>query len=158
VGRGRGDSSGRSVDLAMGEALPVSGGRAGGGTAAFRGGAAAGAGLGSGLAVGSGRCPTAPMVDAASPVHTAGLGLPVVAVAASARRTAVAAARATGATRHGRTRPIEPARYRGVDEGGVIRLRATFNRHSKPGSIRWCSVLGMRTRVLFRRQRCTGAK
>jgi hypothetical protein len=50
------------------------------------------------------------MVDAASPVHTAGLGLPVVAVAASARRTAVAAASATGATRQGLTPFIELVR------------------------------------------------
>jgi hypothetical protein len=41
------------------------------------------------------------MVEAASPVHTAGLGLPVVAVAVRARRTALAAASAIGATRHG---------------------------------------------------------
>ena len=103
----------------------------------MRGGAWGGAGLGCGLGLGSGRCPTAPMVEAASPVQTAGLGLPVVAVAASARRTAVAAASATGATRQGLTLSIELVRYRGVDEGGVIRLRATFSRHSKPGSIRW---------------------
>jgi hypothetical protein len=91
------------VGLAVGGALLVSGGRTGAGTAAFRGGAGGGAGLGCGLGLGSGRCPTAAMVDAASPVQTAGLGLPVVAVAASARRTAVAAASATGATRHGLT-------------------------------------------------------
>jgi uncharacterized membrane protein len=40
------------------------------------------------------------MAAAASPVQTAGLGLPVVAVAASARRIAVAAASRAGATRH----------------------------------------------------------
>jgi hypothetical protein len=47
------------------------------------------------------------MVEAASPVHTAGLGLPVVAVAVRARRTAVAAASANGARRHGLTPLIE---------------------------------------------------
>jgi hypothetical protein len=41
------------------------------------------------------------MVEPAWRVQTAGLGLPVVAVAASARRTAVAAASMTGAIRHG---------------------------------------------------------
>jgi len=46
------------------------------------------------------------MVEAASPVHTAGLGLPVVAVAVRARRMAVAAASARGAKRHGLARLI----------------------------------------------------
>jgi len=47
------------------------------------------------------------MVDAASPVQTAGLGLPVVAVAVSAKRIAVAAASATGAIRNGLIPPID---------------------------------------------------
>jgi len=47
------------------------------------------------------------MVEAASPVHTFGLGLPVVAVAVRASRTAVAAASATGARRHGLTPRID---------------------------------------------------
>jgi len=47
------------------------------------------------------------MLDAASPVQTAGLGLPVLAVAATIRRTAAAAAINAGATRHGLTRPID---------------------------------------------------
>ncbi|HXD82617.1 MAG TPA: hypothetical protein VNU27_13705 [Candidatus Acidoferrum sp.] len=102
MGRGRGDSSGRSVGSALGAALPVAGGCARAGTAALRGGAGGG-GLGGGLGLGSGRCPTAPMVEAASPVHTAGLGLPVVAVAVRASRMAVAPASAKGATRHGLT-------------------------------------------------------
>ena len=52
-------------------------------------------------------CPTAPIVDAASPVQTAGLGLPVVAVAVRARRIAVAAASASGAIRKALTPPID---------------------------------------------------
>jgi hypothetical protein len=77
--------------------------------AALRGGAGAGAGawLGCGLGLASGTCPTAPMVAAASPVHTAGLGLPVVAVAASATRMAVAAPRSAGAIRQGLRPPID---------------------------------------------------
>jgi hypothetical protein len=51
----------------------------------------------------SGVWPTDWMVDAASRVHTMGLGLPVVAVAVSASRTAIAAATRNGATRHGLT-------------------------------------------------------
>jgi hypothetical protein len=47
------------------------------------------------------------MVEAASPVQTAGLGLPVVAVAVSAKRIAVAAASATGAIRSGLIRCID---------------------------------------------------
>jgi uncharacterized membrane protein len=47
------------------------------------------------------------MVEAASPVQTAGLGLPVVAVAVSANRIAVAAASATGAIRNGLIRRID---------------------------------------------------
>ncbi len=65
------------------------------------------AGLGTGLGLGSARCPTAPMVEAASPVQTAGFGLPVVAVAVRARRIAVAAASASGAIRHGLTALID---------------------------------------------------
>jgi hypothetical protein len=56
--------------------------------------------LGEGLGPASVVCATEPMAEAASPVQTAGLGLPVVAVAARARRTAVAAASKKGATRH----------------------------------------------------------
>ncbi|MHB8588895.1 MAG: hypothetical protein ACYDA0_08600 [Candidatus Dormibacteraceae bacterium] len=41
------------------------------------------------------------MVEAAARVQTAGLGLPVAAVAVSAKRMAVAAASRTGAMRHG---------------------------------------------------------
>jgi hypothetical protein len=150
VGQGRGDSSGRSEGSGLGDPFWPSGGGAGAGPAALRGGAGAGgAVLGGGLGLGSATCPTAPMVDAASPVQTAGLGLPVVAVAVSAKRIAVAAASAIGATRSGLIPPIDFDRYRGVEVGGVIRLRATFNRHSNPGSMRWCSVLGIRTRFLF---------
>jgi hypothetical protein len=47
------------------------------------------------------------MVEAASPVQTAGFGLPVVAVAVRARRIAVAAARASGAIRKALTPPID---------------------------------------------------
>jgi hypothetical protein len=72
------------------------------------------------------------MVEAASPVQTAGLGLPVVAVAVRARRTAVAAASRMGAIRHGRTGPIDLDAYRGCAGGAVIRSRATFNRHCRP--------------------------
>jgi hypothetical protein len=49
------------------------------------------------------------MADAASPDQTAGLGLPVVAVAVSARRIDVAAASKNGATRHGLRRPAVEA-------------------------------------------------
>ena len=44
------------------------------------------------------------MAAAASPVQTAGFGLPVLAVAATARRIDAAAASMTGAMRHGVTR------------------------------------------------------
>jgi uncharacterized membrane protein len=47
------------------------------------------------------------MVEAASPVQTAGFGLPVVAVAVSAKRIAVAAASATGAMRNGLNPPMD---------------------------------------------------
>jgi hypothetical protein len=47
------------------------------------------------------------MVEAASPVQTAGLGLPVVAVAATTSRMTVAAASSTGATRNGQRPPID---------------------------------------------------
>jgi len=60
------------------------------------------------------------MVEAASPVQTAGLGLPVVAVAVRARRTAVAAASRNGAIRGDRTAPIELDAYLGrAGPGGV---------------------------------------
>lgn len=59
------------------------------------------------MGLGSTTCPTAPMVEAASPVQTAGFGLPVVAVAVSAKRIAVAAASATGAIRSGLIRCID---------------------------------------------------
>jgi hypothetical protein len=49
------------------------------------------------------------MADAASPDQTTGLGLPVVAVAVSARRIEVAAASKKGATRQGRRRPTVDA-------------------------------------------------
>jgi hypothetical protein len=49
------------------------------------------------------------MTDAASPDQTAGLGLPVVAVAVNARRIDVAAASKNGATRHGLSRPTVDA-------------------------------------------------
>jgi hypothetical protein len=73
----------------------------------LRGGAEGGAGLGCGLGLGSATFRTAPMVEAASPVQTAGLGLPVVAVAVSAKRIAAAAASATGAIRRGLIPPID---------------------------------------------------
>jgi hypothetical protein len=84
------------------------------------------------------------MIEAASPVQTAGLGLPVVAVAVRARRTAVAAASRTGAIRHGLMAPIDLDAYLGCAGVGVlIRSRVTFNRHCRRWSKRWCSVLGM---------------
>ena len=75
------------------------------------------------------------MVEAASPDQTAGLGLPVVAVAATTSRMAVAAASSAGATRHGQAPPIEFDAYRGNDGGGTMRSRVTFSRHSKLRSI-----------------------
>lgn len=89
------------------------------------------------------------MLEAASPVQTAGFGLPVVAVAATTTRMAAEVASSTGAMRHGLSRPIDLAAYRGKDGGGEMRSRATLSRHSKPGSILLSSVLGMRTRFLF---------
>jgi hypothetical protein len=47
------------------------------------------------------------MVEPAWLLQTAGLGLPVVAVAASARRTALAPASKKGATRNGLTPPTD---------------------------------------------------
>jgi hypothetical protein len=73
-------------------------------------------------------CATDPIAEAASPVQTAGLGLPVVAVAVSARRIEVAAASTKGATRHGLRRPTVDA-YLGNDAGGLIRSRAAFSCH-----------------------------
>jgi hypothetical protein len=49
------------------------------------------------------------MVEPAWLVQTAGLGLPVVAVAASATRTVVAAASKKGASRHDLTPPVDIA-------------------------------------------------
>lgn len=77
--------------------------------AALRGPGAGGAGFGEGSGLGSVVCATDPMADAASPDQTTGLGLPVVAVAVSARRIEVAAASKNGATRHGRRRPTVEA-------------------------------------------------
>jgi hypothetical protein len=54
-------------------------------------------------------CATDPIADAASPDQTAGFGLPVVAVAVSARRIDVAAASKNGVTRHGLRRPTVDA-------------------------------------------------
>jgi hypothetical protein len=81
----------------------------GAGAAAFRGAAGGGAALGDGIGLGSVVCATDPMAEAASPVQTAGLGLPVVAVAVSARRIEVAAPSKNGATRHGLRRPTVDA-------------------------------------------------
>jgi hypothetical protein len=81
----------------------------GAGAAAFRGAAGGGAAIGDGIGLGSVVCATDPMADAASPDQTAGLGLPVVAVAVSARRIDVAAASKNGATRHGLMRPTVEA-------------------------------------------------
>jgi hypothetical protein len=94
----------------------------------LRGNAESGAGLGDGLGAGSVACLTDPMAVAASPDQTTGFGLPVVAVAVSARRIEVAAANTKGATRHGLMRPTVDA-YRGNDAGGWIRSKAAFSRH-----------------------------
>ncbi|HXJ48172.1 MAG TPA: hypothetical protein VNF91_03300 [Candidatus Acidoferrum sp.] len=84
------------------------------------------------------------MVEAASPVQTAGLGLPVVAAAARASRTTVAEASRKGAIRSGRTARADPDAYLGrAGPGGVMRSRAIFKRHCRRWSIRWCSALGM---------------
>jgi hypothetical protein len=77
--------------------------------AALRGGGGGGAGAGDGNGLGSVVCATDPMADAASPDQTTGLGLPVVAVAVTARRIEVAAASKNGATRHGLRRPMVEA-------------------------------------------------
>jgi hypothetical protein len=81
----------------------------GAGAAAFRGAAGGGVPLGDGIGPGSVVCATDPIADAASPDQTAGFGLPVVAVAVSARRIDVAAASKNGVTRHGLRRPTVDA-------------------------------------------------
>jgi hypothetical protein len=86
--------------VGSGLGVSCSGACVGAGAAAFRG-AAGGATLGGGVGLGSVACAADPMADAASPDQTAGLGLPVAAVAVSARRIDVAAASKNGATRHG---------------------------------------------------------
>lgn len=77
--------------------------------AALRGAPGGGVTLGVEIGLGLVVCATDPMAEAASPVQTTGLGLPVVAVAVSARRIDVAAASRKGATRHGRRRPTVDA-------------------------------------------------
>ena len=104
MGCDRGDASGRSEGSGLGDAS-CSALWVGAGAAALRGGAGGGAILGGGVGLGSVVCATDPMADAASPDQPTGLGLPVVAVAVSARRTEVAAASKKGATRHGLIRP-----------------------------------------------------
>jgi hypothetical protein len=60
--------------------------------------------LGTGPGLAATVCRTEAIAEAASLVQTAGFGLPVLAVAASARRIDAAAASMTGAMRHGVTR------------------------------------------------------
>jgi hypothetical protein len=87
--------------VGSGLGVSCSGACVGAGAAAFRGAPGGGATLGGGVGLGSVACAADPMADAASPDQTAGLGLPVAAVAVSARRIDVAAASKKGATRHG---------------------------------------------------------
>jgi hypothetical protein len=63
-------------------------------------------GLGSAVGTVAGACPTDSIVVVARSVQTTGFGLPVAAVALSARSAVAAAASANGAKRNVRTPPV----------------------------------------------------